>query len=71
MHCPGCADSIRDLTPGAPWERPGRPAIREMLDFAARHAVAAKVEPRRLKDADAALDHVRHGKARYRVVLAA
>jgi uncharacterized zinc-type alcohol dehydrogenase-like protein len=42
-----------------------------MLDFAARHGVAARTEPRALADADAALDHVRHGKARYRVVLVA
>jgi alcohol/geraniol dehydrogenase (NADP+) len=49
----------------------GRPAIREMLEFAARHGVAAKTEPRAMKDADSALDRVRQGKARYRVVLAA
>jgi uncharacterized zinc-type alcohol dehydrogenase-like protein len=49
----------------------GRPAIREMLDFAARHGVAAKTEPRALAEADTALDHVRKGKARYRVVLVA
>jgi len=48
-----------------------RRVIREMLDFAARHGVAARVEPRPLKDADAAIDHVRKGRARYRVVLAA
>ena len=49
----------------------GRPAIREMLDFAARHGVAAKTEQRPMADADAGLAHVRAGKARYRVVLAA
>jgi uncharacterized zinc-type alcohol dehydrogenase-like protein len=49
----------------------GRPAIREMLDFAARHGVAAKVQVRPLAEADAALGHVRPGRARYRVVLAA
>jgi uncharacterized zinc-type alcohol dehydrogenase-like protein len=48
-----------------------RQVIREMLDFAARHRVAAKTERRPLSDADAALDHVRRGRARYRVVLAA
>jgi uncharacterized zinc-type alcohol dehydrogenase-like protein len=49
----------------------GRPAIREMLAFAARHGVAAKVQVRPLAEADAALGEVRKGQARYRVVLAA
>jgi uncharacterized zinc-type alcohol dehydrogenase-like protein len=49
----------------------GRPAIREMLAFAARHDVAAKTQVRPLAEADAALGDVREGRARYRVVLAA
>ena len=49
----------------------GRPAIREMLEFAARHGVAAKTHVRPLAKADAALDEVRKGRARYRIVLAA
>jgi uncharacterized zinc-type alcohol dehydrogenase-like protein len=49
----------------------GRPAIREMLAFAARHGVVAKVQMRPLAEADAALSDVRKGRARYRVVLAA
>jgi uncharacterized zinc-type alcohol dehydrogenase-like protein len=49
----------------------GRPAIREMLDFAARHGVAARTERRPLAEADAGLAQVRAGKARYRVVLTA
>jgi alcohol/geraniol dehydrogenase (NADP+) len=49
----------------------GRSAIREMLGFAARHGVAAKVEVRPLAEADAALAEVRRGRARYRIVLAA
>ena len=49
----------------------GRPAIREMLAFAARHGVAAKTQVRPLAEADAALGDVRKGRARYRVVLAA
>jgi uncharacterized zinc-type alcohol dehydrogenase-like protein len=48
----------------------GRPAIREMLDFAARHEVAARTQVRPLAEADAAFDEVRKGRARYRVVLA-
>jgi uncharacterized zinc-type alcohol dehydrogenase-like protein len=49
----------------------GRPAIRGMLDFAARHGVAAKTHVRPLAKADAALDEVRQGRARYRIVLGA
>lgn len=49
----------------------GRPVIREMLDFAARHGVAARTELRAMSEADAGLAHTRAGKARYRVVLAA
>jgi uncharacterized zinc-type alcohol dehydrogenase-like protein len=49
----------------------GRATIREMLDFAARHGVAPQVELRPLAEAAAALDRVRKGQARYRVVLVA
>jgi uncharacterized zinc-type alcohol dehydrogenase-like protein len=49
----------------------GRPAIREMLDFAARHGVVPKVKVRKLAEADAAFGEVRKGQARYRVVLSA
>jgi alcohol/geraniol dehydrogenase (NADP+) len=49
----------------------GRPAIREMLAFAARHGIAPKVQLRPLAEANAALAEVRKGRARYRVVLAA
>jgi uncharacterized zinc-type alcohol dehydrogenase-like protein len=49
----------------------GRPAIREMLAFAARHGVAAKAQVRPLAEADAGLAETRQGRARYRIVLAA
>jgi len=49
----------------------GRPAIREMLDFAARHGVVPKVQLRELAEADAGFGEVRKGQARYRIVLAA
>jgi uncharacterized zinc-type alcohol dehydrogenase-like protein len=49
----------------------GRPAVREMLEFAARHGVAPQLELRPLCEAAAGLDHVRRGRARYRVVLEA
>lgn len=47
----------------------GRAVILEMLAFAARHRIGAQVERFKFDDAAAALDHVREGKARYRVVL--
>ena len=43
--------------------------LREMLDFAALYGVEAQVERFAMSDVNAALDHVRAGKARYRVVL--
>lgn len=43
--------------------------IREMLEVAARHGVAAKTEVVPMKDADAALDRTRRNRARYRMVL--
>ena len=49
----------------------GRAAIREMLEFAARHGVAPMVELRPLAEANAGLGEVRKGRARYRVVLVA
>jgi alcohol/geraniol dehydrogenase (NADP+) len=47
----------------------GRAAIREMLEFAARHSVTAKAHVRPLCEADEALGVVRAGRARYRLVL--
>ena len=49
----------------------GRPALCEMLEFAARHGLGAEVQVRPMAEADAALDDVRQGRARYRAVLAA
>ena len=42
-----------------------------MLHFAARNGVAARVQSRPMAEADAGLDDVRQGRARYRVVLGA
>ena len=42
-----------------------------MLDFAARKGVRPIVEPFPMADVNEAVDHVRAGKARYRVVLSA
>ncbi len=47
----------------------GRKELMEMLDFAAMHGIGAIVEPFAMSDADAALDHVRQGRANLRVVL--
>jgi alcohol/geraniol dehydrogenase (NADP+) len=47
----------------------GRPMIYEMLDFAARHRVQAKTELMPMAECNTALDKVRQGKARYRMVL--
>ncbi|MBT8421722.1 MAG: NAD(P)-dependent alcohol dehydrogenase [Gammaproteobacteria bacterium] len=48
----------------------GSPAtIADMLEFAARHDIAPQTEHYPLSDVNAALDHLRSGKARYRVVL--
>lgn len=48
----------------------GRPAIREMLEFAARHGVQAQTQVRPMGQAHAGLAETREGRARYRVVLA-
>lgn len=44
-------------------------AIAQMLDFCARHEIAAVTEHFPMERANEALDHLRSGKARYRVVL--
>jgi len=48
----------------------GAPAtLREMLSFAARHGIAPVTEHYKMGDVNDALDHLRAGKARYRIVL--
>lgn len=44
-------------------------AIARMLDFAARHGIAPQVERFPMSRVNEALDHLRAGKARYRIVL--
>ena len=46
-----------------------RGAIDSMLGFAARHGVAPQTEHFPMRRASEALDHLRAGKARYRIVL--
>jgi len=47
----------------------GRPAIAEMLEFAARHDIVAKTEAVPMDQVNSAIVRVRQGKARYRMVL--
>ena len=48
-----------------------RSALDSMLGFAARHGVAPKTEHFPMRRVNDALDHLRAGKARYRIVLGA
>ncbi len=47
----------------------GRAMIIDMLEFAARHDIQAKTEVVPMSEVNAAIDKVRQGKARYRMVL--
>lgn len=50
----------------------GSPAtVAKMLDFCARHGIAPVTETFAMDDVNAALDHLRAGKARHRIVLKA
>jgi uncharacterized zinc-type alcohol dehydrogenase-like protein len=52
--------------------RSGSPSdTADMLAFSARHGIKAMIEPFAMTDVNAAMDRVRSGKARYRVVLTA
>jgi uncharacterized zinc-type alcohol dehydrogenase-like protein len=52
---------------GSPLASPA--TVSEMLDFCARHDIAPVTETFAMDDVNAALDHLRAGKARHRVVL--
>lgn len=45
--------------------------LAQMMEFCVRHGIAPQVEQFALDDVNAAIDHLRAGKARYRVVLKA
>ncbi|MFQ5772442.1 MAG: NAD(P)-dependent alcohol dehydrogenase [bacterium] len=47
----------------------GRRIIQEMLEFCARHHIKAKTEILPMSEVNTAIDKVRNGKARYRMVL--
>lgn len=59
----GAQRSVSSSTVGSP------ATISKMLEFAHRHNIAPEVEAFAMEDVNAALDHLRAGKARYRVVL--
>lgn len=44
-------------------------AIRQMIDFAARHNINPLVEMYKMKDVNAAMDRLRNGKPKFRIVL--
>jgi alcohol/geraniol dehydrogenase (NADP+) len=48
---------------------PSPAVLSQMLEFCARHGIAPQVEHFPMTDVNAALDHLRGGNARYRVVL--
>lgn len=52
---------------GTPLGSPG--TTRQMLEFCARHQIAPQVEEFMMSDANSALDRLRSGDARYRIVL--
>ena len=52
---------------GSPLASPA--TIKKMLEFCARHEISPVVEEFPMSEANAAIDHLRSGKARYRVVL--
>lgn len=47
----------------------GRPAIREMLEFSARHGIKAKTEVMPMSEVNQAIARLKENKARYRIVL--
>lgn len=59
--------SGRKSVSGSPLASPA--TIRDMLEFCARHDIAPVTETFAMKDVNEALDHVRAGKARHRVIL--
>ena len=45
--------------------------LSQMMEFCVRHGIAPQIEHFAMNDVNAAIDHLRAGKARYRVVLKA
>lgn len=78
MHLVGVVTDKMSLRSGSllSWQRsisasptPSPTLLARMLDFAARHQILPQVERFPMREVNAAIDHLRAGKARYRVVL--
>ena len=78
MHMVGVVTEAMKLRTGGllSWQRsisasptPSPVVLSQMLEFCARHGIAPQVEHFPMSQVNAALDHLRSGKARYRVVL--
>jgi len=52
---------------GSPLGSPN--TTQKMIEFCARHGIAPQTETFEMSEVNAALDHLRAGKARYRIVL--
>ncbi len=78
MHMVGVVTEAMSIRSGGllSWQKslsasptPAPSVLATMLDFAARHQIAPQVERFAMSRVNDALDHLRSGKARYRVVL--
>ena len=78
MHLVGVVTEAMKLRTGGllSWQRslsasptPSPATLAKMLNFCARHGIAPQVEHFPMSKVNDALDHLRSGKARYRVVL--
>lgn len=78
MHVVGVVTEAMKIKSGGllSWQRslsgsptPSPAVLLQMLEFAARHGIAPQVEHFPMERVNDALDHLRSGKARYRVVL--
>ena len=63
------ADFDEDRVVRAPRRSPSGLQTRQMLDFAARHTIRPEIETYPATAINDAVDHVRKGRARYRVVV--
>ena len=78
LHLVGVGTEAMKLKTGGPlswqrrissWPTPSPVVLTQMMEFCARHGIAPQVEHFPMGKTNEALDHLRSGKARYRVVL--
>lgn len=78
LHMVGVVTEAMKLRTGGPCRRgerrsgsptPSPVVLTKMMEFCARHGIAPQVEHFPMRKMNDALDHLRSGKARYRVVL--